>query len=403
VTAGTATFRSSQLRLADILHVGGVGLHTRRLRAALSALGIAIGIASMVAVLGVSASSQADLLATIDRLGTNLLTVEPGQSFLGQQSELPTTAAARVSDMPGIEQSAAIYQLDGVTVRRNQLVDESDDSGITVYATDRTLPSTLGAEMAFGHFLTPAEQQFPTVVLGKVAAKRLGLSSTDGNPAVYLGGQLFAVVGIFDTVTLDPSIDRAAFVGRPEATADYQLDANASKLYVRADEDELTDVRDRIGPTANAENPEEVAVSRPSDALEAKAAAEGAFTTLLLGLGVVALLVGGVGIANVMVISVLERRSEIGLRRALGATRRHVATQFLTESLLLAAIGGAVGAALGAIATAVWAIAQAQAAVIPPEAIFGGLLASLLIGTVAGLYPATRASRLSPTEALRTV
>jgi putative ABC transport system permease protein len=403
VTAGTATFRSSQLRLADILHVGGVGLHTRRLRAALSALGIAIGIASMVAVLGVSASSQADLLATIDRLGTNLLTVEPGQSFLGQQSELPTTAAARVSDMPGIEQSAAIYQLDGVTVRRNQLVDESDDSGITVYATDRRLPSTLGAEMAFGHFLTPAEQQFPTVVLGKVAAKRLGLSSTDGNPAVYLGGQLFAVVGIFDTVTLDPSIDRAAFVGRPEATADYQLDANASKLYVRADEDELTDVRDRIGPTANAENPEEVAVSRPSDALEAKAAAEGAFTTLLLGLGVVALLVGGVGIANVMVISVLERRSEIGLRRALGATRRHVATQFLTESLLLAAIGGAVGAALGAIATAVWAIAQAQAAVIPPEAIFGGLLASLLIGTVAGLYPATRASRLSPTEALRTV
>jgi putative ABC transport system permease protein len=257
--------------------------------------------------------------------------------------------------------------------------------------------------MMFGHFLSPVEQQFPTVVLGKVAAKRLGVSSTDGNPAVYLGGQWFAVVGILDTVTLDPSIDRAALVGRPEAKADYELEANASKLYVRADEDQLTDVRDRIGPTANAENPEEVAVSRPSDALEAKAAAEGAFTTLLLGLGAVALLVGGVGIANVMVISVLERRSEIGLRRALGATRRHVATQFLTESLLLAAIGGAAGAVLGAIATAVWAIAQGQPAVIPPEAILGGLLASQLIGTVAGLYPATRASRLSPTEALRTI
>jgi putative ABC transport system permease protein len=403
MSAGTAASRQSRLRLADILHVGSVGLQTRKMRAVLSALGIAIGIASMVAVLGVSASSQAALLATIDRLGTNLLTVEPGQSFLGEQSELPTTAAARVSDMPGVERSAAIYQLDGVSVRRNQLVDEADDSGITVYATDRTLPSTLGAEMAFGHFLTPVEQQFPTVVLGKVAAKRLGVSSTDGNPAVYLGGQWFAVVGILDTVTLDPSIDRAALVGRPEATADYQLEPNASKLYVRADEDQLTDVRDRIGPTANAENPEEVAVSRPSDALEAKAAAEGAFTTLLLGLGAVALLVGGVGIANVMVISVLERRSEIGLRRALGATRRHVATQFLTESLLLAAIGGAAGAVLGAVATAVWAVAQGQPAVIPPEAIFGGLLASLLIGTVAGLYPATRASRLSPTEALRTI
>jgi putative ABC transport system permease protein len=403
MSAGTAASRQSRLRLADILHVGSVGLQTRKMRAVLSALGIAIGIASMVAVLGVSASSRAALLATIDRLGTNLLTVEPGQSFLGEQSELPTTAAARVSDMPGVERSAAIYQLDGVSVRRNQLVDEADDSGITVYATDRTLPRTLGAEMAFGHFLTPVEQQFPTVVLGKVAAKRLGVSSTDGNPAVYLGGQGFAVVGILDTVTLDPSIDRAALVGRPEATADYQLEPNASKLYVRADEDQLTDVRDRIGPTANAENPEEVAVSRPSDALEAKAAAEGAFTTLLLGLGAVALLVGGVGIANVMVISVLERRSEIGLRRALGATRRHVATQFLTESLLLAAIGGAAGAVLGAVATAVWAVAQGQPAVIPPEAIFGGLLASLLIGTVAGLYPATRASRLSPTEALRTI
>jgi putative ABC transport system permease protein len=403
MSAVAAMSRPSQLRPADVLHVGSVGLRTRRMRAALSALGIAIGIASMVAVLGVSASSQADLLATIDRLGTNLLTVEPGQSFLGEQAELPTTAPASVSDMPGVEQSAGIYQLEGITVRRNQLVDEADDSGITVYATDRTLPSALSAEMAFGHFVGPVEEQYPTVVLGKVAAQRLGVSSTDGNPQVYLGGQWFAVVGILDTVTLDPGIDRAALMGLPEAESDFELEPNASKLYVRADEDQLTDVRDRIGPTANAENPEEVAVSRPSDALEAKAAAEGAFTTLLLGLGAVALLVGGVGIANVMVISVLERRSEIGLRRALGATRRHVTTQFLTESLLLAAMGGAAGAVLGAIATAVWAIAQGQPVVIPPEAIAAGMVAAVLIGAVAGLYPAARASRLSPTEALRTV
>jgi putative ABC transport system permease protein len=402
MSRGTAAFNPSRLRLADVLHVGGVGLLTRKTRAALSALGIAIGIASMVAVLGVSASSQADLLATIDRLGTNLLTVGPGESFLGEQSELPITAPARVNDMAGVERSAAIYQLD-VTVRRNQLVDEADDSGIAVYATDRTLPSAVGAEMAFGHFPSSAEEQFPTVVLGKVAAKRLGISSTDGDPQVYLGGRWFAVVGIFDTVTLDPSIDRAALVGVPVATADYELEPNPSKLYVRADEDQLTDVRERIGPTANAENPEEVAVSRPSDALEAKAAAEGAFTSLLLGLGAVALLVGGVGIANVMVISVLERRFEIGLRRALGATRRHVSTQFLTEALLLAAMGGAAGAVLGAITSAAWAIAQGHPVVIPPEAILGGIVAALLIGAVAGLYPAARAARLSPTEALRTL
>jgi putative ABC transport system permease protein len=400
----TATaLRASRLRPADVLAVGSVGLHTRRMRAALSALGIAIGIASMVAVLGVSASSQADLLATIDRLGTNLLTVEAGQSFLGEQAELPTAAPARVSAMAGVEQSAGIYQLTGVTVRRNQLVDEADDSGITVYAADRSLPRTLSAEMAFGHFLTPAEGRYPAVVLGQVAAKRLGVSSTEGRPQVYLGGQWFAVVGILATVTLDPAIDRAALVGLPEARDEYELEANPTKLYVRADEDQLADVRDRLGAAANAENPEEVSVSRPSDALEAKAAAEGAFTTLLLGLGAVALLVGGVGIANVMVISVLERRSEIGLRRALGATRRHVSTQFVCESLLLAAMGGAAGAVLGAIATAVWALAQGQPVVIPPEALVGGVAAALLIGVVAGLYPAARASRLSPTEALRMV
>jgi putative ABC transport system permease protein len=244
---------ASRLRPADVLHAGSIGLRTRRMRAALSALGIAIGIASMVAVLGVSASSQADLLATIDRLGTNLLTVEPGQSFLGEQAVLPTTAGARVSDMPGVERSAGIYQLDGVTVRRTHLVDDADDSGITVYATDRTLPATMGAELAFGHFLTRAEARFPTVVLGKVAAKRLGVSSTDGDPQVYLGDRWFAVVGILDSVTLDPALDRAALVGRAEAEADYELEAEPSKLYVRADEDRLDDVRGRIGPTANAE------------------------------------------------------------------------------------------------------------------------------------------------------
>jgi putative ABC transport system permease protein len=172
---------------------------------------------------------------------------------------------------------------------------------------------------------------------------------------------------------------------------------------VRAQEPRLDAVRDRLPASANAEDPQEVAVSRPSDALEAKAAAEGAFTTLLLGLGAVALVVGGVGIANVMVISVLERRAEIGLRRALGATRRHISAQFTTEALLLSALGGLAGSSLGAAATAAWALATGLPVVIPPEALAAGVGAALAIGAVAGLYPAIRAARLSPTEALRTV
>jgi putative ABC transport system permease protein len=255
--------------------------------------------------------------------------------------------------------------------------------------------------MASGRFFTSAQARYPTVVLGQIAATRLGIASVQGSPQVYIGDTYYTVVGILSTVTLDSAIDRAALIGLPVAARLLGTESNPSKVYLRADDSALTGVRELIPATANPEHPEEVEVSRPSDALEAKAAAKGAFTSLLLGLGAVALLVGGVGIANVMVISVLERRSEIGLGRALGATRRHISAQFLTESLLLAAIGGIAGAALGAIVTAAYAGSQGQAVVVPPQAVGGGIAAALLIGVVAGLYPSMRAARLSPTEALR--
>lgn len=393
----------SRLLPRDVLGVGSIGLRTRRLRAALSAVGVAIGIASMVAVLGISASSQADLLDTIDRLGTNLLTTQAGQSFLGGDAKMPQTATAKIRSLPGVEASGATYGVPDATVRRTSYVDPADTSGITVQAVDRGLQGTLGATLASGHFLTAAEQSYPTVVLGSVAAQRLGITDAASSPQVFLGGQDFTVVGILAAVTLDSSIDRAALIGLPVAERLLGTVRNPSKVYARADDARLDRVRALLPGTTNPEHPEEVQISRPSDALEAKAAAKGAFTSLLLGLGAVALLVGGVGIANVMVISVLERRSEIGLRRALGATRRHITAQFLTESLLLAGLGGVVGAGLGALVTAGYATAQGQPVVVPPAALGGGLGAAILIGAVAGLYPSLRAARLSPTEALRTV
>jgi len=386
------------MTLADVLRTGSLGLRTRRARAALSALGIAIGVASMVAVLGISESSKADLLAQLDRLGTNLLRVAPGQSFLGEEAVLPESAAPMLRRVDGVQSVAATAAVPDVTVRRSPYIDEAETGGISVLAADPSLRGAVGATLARGTFLNAGTARYPAVVLGADAARRLGIR--DAGARVWIGGRWFSVVGILDPVTLASGLDSAALIGFAAAEA-FGLEGDASTIYVRADNERLAAVRELLARTANPQRPEEVEVSRPSDALEARAAAKTAFTSLFLGLGAVALLVGGVGIANVMVISVLERRSEIGLRRALGATRRHVGVQFLSEALLLAGLGGLAGSVLGALVTLGYAATEGWTAAVPPVALAGGVAVAVLAGGVSGLYPALRAARLSPTEALR--
>lgn len=391
----------SKLHIGDLGRTASVGLRTRKLRAALSALGIMIGIAAMVGVLGLSESSKSDLLAQLDRLGTNLLTVQAGTGIGVGSGELPETASEMITRIGPVETTSSVSAVDA-NVYRTDLVPTGQTGGITVQAVDANLLDTLGGSLADGRFLDESAADYPVVVLGSVAAQRLGAVEATPGLQLWLGDQWFSVVGILDEFDLSPDLDRAALIGTGAADAFLGHDNVPTSIYVRTNPAFVEDVMDVLGATANPENPEEVEVSRPSDALEAREAADDAFTALFLGLGAVALLVGGVGIANVMVISVLERRSEIGLRRALGATRRHIAAQFLGEALLLATVGGVGGVALGAAVTAVYANLRGWGTLVPGVAILGGFAAAVVIGAIAGLYPAIRASRMSPTEALRT-
>jgi len=394
----------SCLRPGDLLRLATVGLRTRKLRAALSVLGISIGIASLVAVLAISETSKSDLLAKIEGLGTNLLTVGPGESLFGEEARLPAAAAGRIQLLDGVESAAAVTQVEDATVRRSSYVPAEITGGIVVEAADPELLRTLEGTTASGRFVDRATERYPAIVLGAKAAQRLGIPGVEGLVQVYVSGRLFTVVGILEPLPLIPELDSAALIGYPVAARLFDTDRSPSKVYVRARQGEAQ-VRAAAALLPRAADPwrsEEVAVSRPSEALEAQAAAEGAFTSLFLGLGAVALLVGGIGIANVMIISVLERRSEVGLRRALGARRRHISAQFLGESLVLGIAGGVVGVLLGVGATGAFAAYEGLSLRVPPTAVAGGLLAACLLGGLAGLYPAMRAARLTPTEALRT-
>ncbi len=393
----------SRLLPADLLRLATVGLRTRKLRAALSVLGVSIGIAALVAILAISETSKADLLAKIETLGTNLVTVGPGESLFGAETRLPAAAAGRIRLLGEVESAAAVTAVGGVTVRRSSYLPADITGGIFVEAADPELLRTLEGATASGRFLDRASERYPAIVLGAKAAQRLGISGGDGLVQVYVSGRLFTVVGILEPLPLVPELDSAALVGYPVAARLFGTDRSPSQVYVRAQEGEaqVRAATALLPSAADPWDPGAVAVSRPSDALQAQAAAEGAFTSLFLGLGAVALLVGAIGIANVMIISVLERRSEVGLRRALGARRRHIAVQFLGESFVLGIAGGAVGVLLGIAATGAYAAVEGLTLLVPPAAVAGGLLAACLLGAAAGLYPATRAARLTPTEALR--
>jgi len=408
----TAPLGTHGIRLADLGRLSAAGIRTRKLRAALSALGIAIGVAAIVAVLGLSASSQAGLLNEISRLGTNLLTVANGQTLGGEPAELPLAAPGMIARIRAVTAVDDVGTVANVPAYRSPLIPSINTNALSVQATSLDLPQTVGTSVAQGRFLNPATSREPVAVLGATAAGRLGIDRIYPGERIWVGcpaaspgpsarcGRWFYLLGILHTAVLAPEIDTSVLVGYPAAEHYLGLDGHPSEIYLRTDTDQVNAVHALLAASANPEHPNQVNVARPSDALVAQADAKGALNSLFLGLGAVSLMVGAIGVGNVMLIGVLERRSEIGLRRALGATKGHIRMQFLTEAMLLALLGGTVGVGLGAAATAVYAHTQHWATVIPAVAWVGGLASAVAIGAIAGLLPAIRAARMSPTQAL---
>lgn len=384
----------------DFIALGAVGLRARPARAALSAIGIAVGVAALVSVFGVSDTSRAHLLAEIDRLGTDVLEIEPGQRINGERSVLPDEAPAMLRRLDRVHAVAAVSGLDA-TVRRTDLVGEHITGGITVLAAEPSLLAASRTTLRAGRFIDHELARLPVVVLGDAAARRLGIDALTPSSMVWLGEQWFTVIGILDANPIASDIDRSAIIGTAVARQSFYNDVTPTTIYVRTTPDEIEHVRALAAAAANPTSPSEIVVLRPTDALIARAAAKSTLNTLLLVLGAVTVVVGGIGIANIMIIAVLERRSEIGLRRVVGATAGHITAQFLLEACSLGLAGGTLGAVAGTAMTAAYGFARGGLPSLGVVPVLGGVVVATTVAGFAGIYPALRASRMTPAEALR--
>ena len=392
--------KKNKLRTKDLFFVALYGVKARKGRAALTSIGIGIGIAAIVAVSGIAASGSADLLSTLESLGTNLVKASPQAGFFGTQEELPEGVIGMVERIGPVEEVTSTTQTD-LLVRRSNFISEFEGGGISTIITSSELLNVIGGNLLEGRFITDGLSDLPVTVLGSVTAKRLGITNLSQPSKILIDDEWFGVIGIIEELKIHPDLDRSVFIGYGAAKKLFDINEEPTTIYLRANPSFIEDVVEVIAPSMNPENPDQVEVSRPSDALEAQQAVEASFTNLLLGLGSVALLVGGVAIANVMVMSVLERRMEIGVRRSIGATRREIRYQFLLESIVLSGIGGLVGVMLGSLITLAYTNYTNIVFSIPVWQILGAVVLALLIGAISGVYPAIKASKIQPAEAVR--
>jgi putative ABC transport system permease protein len=387
----------------DVVATAVLGPRTRLVRTALSALGIAIGIAALVALQGIPASARAQIQAEMDAQGANLLVVYPGQEdgMWGQGSDipLPETAPAMIARIGPVEGVLTRRDLQDVGVYRSDLIPANQSGAISAALADGDLLTTLGVTMAEGKWFDQAARELPTVVLGDGAARRLRAGV---GQRIWVADRWWAVIGVLERMELAEEMDSTAFLA-PAYADQFFPDTPIASIYVASAQGQTSAVRRVLAATANPADPKGVSVTKLSEFFQAGEMMDQMFRTLSLGLGALALLIGGIGIANTMVVAVMERRGEVGLRRAMGARAGQIALQFVLEAALIGFIGGVFGVGVGAYATYVYTAAGHTAYAMPWWVIAAGPAISIAIGALAGLYPSLKAARLSPTVALRAV
>ncbi|HJO79013.1 MAG TPA: ABC transporter permease [Acidimicrobiales bacterium] len=392
-------------RLWELAGVALGGLRARKVRTALIMLGPILGVAAIVSAIGINESSKGHLKAVLSDLGTDLIVANAQGSLggFGSDPRIPEDAAARVTRLPDVESVTGTLQMaDIVTLPFEEAEDFYRAFPVPVIATDLNLPETLEVPLASGRFLNDFDVSTAArvVVIGRDLADEYGYLRGEAR-TIQLNGTDYGVIGVLDYVLLEPSMDSAVFLTFANAEADLGMDSrDPSRLYIRAPSNtEL--VAQEVPTVISLGGPDGANTSVPTDLLDAQSQVDENLNNLTKMMGGLALIVGGVGIANVMSISVIQRSSEIGVRRALGHSRGTIAVQFLLEALVVGVLGGILGAAAGA--GVVWLTSEMRGyvVVLSVPGLFGWAAVSVAVAVVAGLYPSTKAARLEPLETLR--
>ncbi|KAA8820560.1 ABC transporter permease [Bifidobacterium rousetti] len=395
--------RPPTTRFANLMHTAWIGATGRISRTVLAALGIALGVAAYVALSGIAASNQAALLARLDALGANLQVVSPGRDAAQQPVPLPAYAPETIARQPQVEQVGVFDTApENVRIFKNEFVPKSNGNALTLTVMRPGALDAVGATIAQGHGIDENNQHLPVAILGSEAAYRLGVTTVGDR--ILIDDAWYGVVGILAPAPQAQNLDPSVIIGSTQAKASHPDQAETigqiSAIYVRTKPGDAETLRRMLAHAANLAGAN-VSVNASADLSEARNTTDDSLNTLGLMIGAIALAVGGMSIANMMIVTVMERRGEIGLRRALGATPGAIRMQFVTEAAMLSAFGGLAGITLGAGTAFGFAIWAGQPAVLEWGTLPAAWGAAVLVGALAGIYPASRAARLTPTAALR--